>query len=141
MSMDMGYQSDVTPTEAMAMLTSGEGAILVDVRTSEEWSTVGVPDLSALKLEPVFVEWASQPGPVKNPSFVGDVQAQLQQRGADEETHVLFLCRSGARSAAAAQAMAAAGYRNSHNVAGGFEGSPTSGTAGWKDQGLPWKMP
>jgi len=56
---------------------------------------------------------------------------------------LFFICRSGSRSLAAAKAMAAAGYRACHNVAGGFEGPLDDerhrGYAeGWKAAGLPW---
>jgi rhodanese-related sulfurtransferase len=53
------------------------------------------------------------------------------------------LCRSGARSRAAAEAMTALGYQRCYNVADGFEG-PHDGErhrgqlAGWKASGLPW---
>jgi rhodanese-related sulfurtransferase len=63
----------------------------------------------------------------------------------DKEAPLLFLCRSGARSAAAAKAMTAAGYSTCLNVADGFEGpldaQAKRGTAGgWKAAGLPWRQ-
>ncbi|MCB1431460.1 MAG: rhodanese-like domain-containing protein, partial [Alphaproteobacteria bacterium] len=56
---------------------------------------------------------------------------------------ILCICRSGARSAAAASALTAAGYTNAWNVAEGFEGDKDPdghrGTiGGWKAAGLPW---
>jgi len=55
----------------------------------------------------------------------------------------MFLCRSGARSHAAAAAAAQAGYSQSYNVLQGFEGDKdTSGhrnsLGGWRVAGLPW---
>jgi rhodanese-related sulfurtransferase len=55
----------------------------------------------------------------------------------------MLICRSGARSAAAAAALTGAGYRNAWNVAQGFEGDRDDeghrGTVGgWKAVGLPW---
>ena len=65
--------------------------------------------------------------------------------GAKPETALYFICRSGARSLAAAQTAQAAGYRKSFNVADGFEGPPDAsghrGTvAGWKAEGMPWRQ-
>jgi rhodanese-related sulfurtransferase len=76
-----------------------------------------------------------------NPEFVAALSAALP----DKEAPLLFICRSGARSAAAAKAMSAAGYSTCLNVAEGFEGpldgSAKRGTAGgWKAAGLPWRQ-
>jgi rhodanese-related sulfurtransferase len=69
----------------------------------------------------------------------------LQQAGLTPENHIYFLCRSGARSMAAAQAAQAAGYAHVYNIADGFEGPPDGdghrGTvAGWKADQLPWRQ-
>ena len=76
-----------------------------------------------------------------NPDFVTALAGGV----ADKNTPLLFLCRSGARSAAAAKAMTAAGYSTCLNVSDGFEG-PLDGEAkrgssgGWKASGLPWRQ-
>ena len=59
------------------------------------------------------------------------------------ETPLLFICRSGARSRAAAEAMTDVGYRSCYNVAEGFEGQVDAERhrgrkAGWKAADLPW---
>ena len=59
------------------------------------------------------------------------------------DAEFLLICRSGARSAAAASALTAAGYENCWNVAQGFEGDRDGeghrGTVGgWKAVGPPW---
>jgi rhodanese-related sulfurtransferase len=60
------------------------------------------------------------------------------------ERPVLFLCRSGVRSAAAAEAAARAGYAHAYNVTEGFEGPLDAdghrGVSGWKAAGLPWRQ-
>jgi rhodanese-related sulfurtransferase len=129
-----------------ARLGSDPKAVLVDVRTQPEWTFVGVPDLSALGRRPVLVEWQSFPGNQANAAFLAQLQEQLRQLGADHDTELYFICRSGARSLSAAKAAAAAGYRNCHNVAEGFEGPLDPNTrqrgrvAGWKSEGLPWSQ-
>jgi rhodanese-related sulfurtransferase len=67
----------------------------------------------------------------------------LENAGLGREAPLLFMCRSGARSRAAAIAMTARGFKNCYNVASGFEGDADRtrhrGTvSGWKVEGLPW---
>jgi rhodanese-related sulfurtransferase len=59
---------------------------------------------------------------------------------------LIFICRSGARSASAAAAMTEAGHPHCFNVAGGFEGSRDEeghrgNVEGWKVEKLPWSQP
>ena len=133
-----GHAGDVNSQQAMERLKADGSAVLVDVRTEGEWANVGVPDLSSVGGEPLFLQWIEAPTMLPNPAFADDLAAELERRGATAETPVFFLCRSGARSSAAASAMAARGYSQTYNVAGGFEGSPAAGLEGWRDSGLPW---
>lgn len=130
--MGQSYAGDIMPEEAHRVLAENPKALLVDVRTAGEWQHVGVPDLSALGKELLRLSWILQPGQPPNPDFV----AELGRRVADKETPLLFLCRSGGRSRAAAMAMTAAGYKNCYNVAEGFEGAGFPGS-GWRAKGLP----
>jgi rhodanese-related sulfurtransferase len=131
------HAGDLSPAEAMQQLSENPKAVLVDVRTTAEWDNVGVPDLSSIGGKPVFLEWATAPAMAPNPAFADDLATELEARGADRDTPIFFLCRSGARSGAAARAMTALGYTQSYNVAGGFEGSPAQGLPGWRRSGLP----
>ena len=121
--------------EAWRMLNDDPRAVLIDVRTTAEWNFVGVPDLSGLPNELRTVEWTSYPTGAANPGFVEQASA-----GLEPDQPILLLCRSGARSQAGAQALAARGFTNVHNIAPGFEG-PLHGDqhrhGGWKDE-LPW---
>ena len=138
---DESYAGDVTPSEAWEFLESEPAATLVDVRTDAEWSYVGGPDLSSLDKKPILIGWQLFPSMAANPSFVEEVERQ----GVSKEAPILLLCRSGARSKAAAQALTARGYRACYNIADGFEG-PHDGArhrgtvAGWKASGLPWRQ-
>jgi rhodanese-related sulfurtransferase len=139
------YGGDITSTEAWALLKSEPKAQLVDVRTSAEWNFVGVPDLSELGREVVCVEWQSFPTTAVNANFAVQTAEALRRAGAAEQTPVLFLCRSGARSRAAAIAMTRSGYSKAFNVAGGFEGDPDEERHrgmrnGWKAANLPWRQ-
>jgi rhodanese-related sulfurtransferase len=112
----------------------------VDVRTRAEWNFVGKPDLSGLGRQAHFVEWQDFPAGTPDPGFVAKAAAALT---ASKDAPVLFLCRSGGRSRAAAIAMTAAGYSRAYNIAGGFEGDldrdgHRGSKNGWKAAGLPW---
>ncbi|WP_309071761.1 rhodanese-like domain-containing protein, partial [Arthrobacter sp.] len=100
-----GYAGDITPREAVERVS--KGAILVDVRTVEEWQSVGVPDLTDAGTVPLFLEWNRSDGS-RNVSF-------LNQLNGLKGRELLFLCRSGVRSVAAAQSAAAAGH-TAYNV-------------------------
>jgi rhodanese-related sulfurtransferase len=61
----------------------------------------------------------------------------------DKESLVMFICRSGARSHAAAAAAAAAGYTQCYNVLEGFQGDKDARghrdtVGGWRVARLPW---
>ncbi len=116
--------------------------MLVDVRTDAEWRFVGVPDLSSLGREVVFIEWNTTDG-TYNEGFAD----QLKQRvapAADEERPVVFICRSGNRSIGAAGVATEVGITPAYNMLDGFEGhlnaSGHRGETGWRAIGLPWKQ-
>lgn len=138
-----GYAGDISAEEAWRVLSENPEAQLVDVRTSAEWSFVGLPDLAPLGKEPLLSEWQSFPAMNVNGAFVRDVGEALGASRRDAP--VLFLCRSGVRSRAAAIAMTAQGFGHCYNIAGGFEGDPDehghrAQRNGWKVAGLPWRQ-
>jgi rhodanese-related sulfurtransferase len=137
----MTYAGDVSPQEAYAAVTGSEGAdraVLVDVRTKAEWAYVGVPRMPE-GCEPLrTIEWQSFPDGTPNAHFLDELRAA----GVTEGTAVYFLCRSGVRSVAAANAATAAGLGPAYNVLEGFEGPHDAAghrlVGGWKNSGLPW---
>ena len=137
--MSDGYAGDLDPQEAWELLATNPDAVLVDVRTDAEWRFVGVPDTSSLNKGALLVEWNTAAG--RNPDFLDELAAHGVTPGAGP---VLFLCRSGVRSVAAAQAATAAGIAPAYNITEGFEGplddAGHRGGAGWKATGLPWRQ-
>ena len=126
------YQGELMPREAHELLQLAPGARLVDVRTRAEWDWIGrVPGA-------VEIEWNQYPGGMRNPHFVAELRRQV-----DPEALVLFLCRSGVRSVAAATAASDAGYGDCYNILEGFEGDKDAHghrntVGGWRHAGLPW---
>lgn len=125
------YAGSVTPQQAWALHQSG-AAVIVDVRTAEERRFVGhVPDT-------LHVAWATGTSFTRNPRFVRELEAKT-----GKDAVLVLLCRSGNRSAQAAEAAAKAGFTHVFNVSEGFEGDRNEagqrGTQnGWRFHGLPW---
>ena len=133
------YAGDITPEQAWKMLSDDPRAVLVDVRTDAEWRSVGVPDLSGLGREVVFLEWNTSDGR-HNENFVAELRERVPP--GDDGRPVAFLCRSGNRSIGAAEAATEAGITPAYNILDGFEGHPNAqgqrGETGWRAIGLPW---
>lgn len=130
--MRLPYAGALLPREAFEILKAVPGARLVDVRTRAEWDYVGrIPGSAA-------IEWQTYPASQPNPAFLD----QLQQQ-ASKDAVVMFICRSGARSHAAAAAARQSGFEQSYNVLEGFEGDKDAqghrgSLGGWRFAGLPW---
>ncbi len=132
---------DVAPRKVWEELSANPEVQLCDVRTDAEWNFVGVPDFAQLGKQTVLIPWQLYPTMQPNAAFT----EHLRQAGLTESSHIYFICRSGARSRAAAEAARAAGFPHVYNVATGFEGPPDAAghrgtSAGWKAEGLPWRQ-
>jgi rhodanese-related sulfurtransferase len=136
----VSYAGDITPEQAWKLLSESPQAVLVDVRTEAEWRFVGVPDLSSLGRDVVYVEWDTVDG-TRNEDFVAELSKQVPP---GDDRPVVFICRSGNRSIGAAEAATEAGITPAFNVLDGFEGHLDAaghrGATGWRAIGLPWKQ-
>ena len=103
---------EVDPQTGQAMVASG--ATLLDVRHQEEWDAGHAPDAMFLPLDQL-----------------GDRYTELPTDRAN-----VVICRSGARSARAAEALVGAGY-NAVNLAGGMKAWVADGLACVTDDGSP----
>lgn len=125
------FAGSVPPAEAWALVEAGR-ATLVDVRTNEERKFVGhVPGS-------LHVAWATGTALTRNPRFVRELEAKVRKSDV-----VLLICRSGRRSALAAEAATKAGFTSVFSVQEGFEGDlDESGhrgaVNGWRLRGLKW---
>ena len=139
----MSYAGDITPEQAWKLLSDNPDAVLVDVRTDAEWRFVGVPDLSSLGRDVVFLEWNRSNGQ-HNENFLTELQDRIPPAAGGGERPVVFLCRSGNRSIGAAEVATEAGITPAYNVLDGFEGQLDAdghrGGTGWRAIGLPWNQ-
>jgi rhodanese-related sulfurtransferase len=131
---NLPYAGALPPREAYELWQSHPSTVLIDVRTKAEWDYVGrVPGA-------IEIEWNHYPAG-RNPQFAEQLQAAVPDRDAT----VLFLCRSGGRSGAAAAAATQLGYQRAYNILEGFEGdlgpdAHRNTVGGWRHAGLPWKQ-
>ena len=125
------YAGSIAPVDAWTLIQA-ERAVLVDVRSAEERKFVGYVPGS------IHVAWATGTSLTRNPRFLRELEAKVAK-----DAIVLLLCRSGKRSALAAEAAARIGYGTVFNVTEGFEGDLDDqhrrGTVGgWRVRGLKW---
>ena len=102
---------EVDPAGAADHIESG--ALVLDVREPDEY------DEGAL------------PGAIHIPR--GHLEAQIENRIADNAAPIVVYCAGGVRSAFAAKTLAELGYTDVESMEGGF--------GRWKDEGRPWKQP
>jgi rhodanese-related sulfurtransferase len=124
-----------------------EKVMILDVRSPEEYLFVGHPTMAwKIPVAAQTYEWDT----VKNefpmkllPDFIARVS-----KVARPDDAILAMCRSGGRSAIAANLLAQAGYKHVYNIVDGMEGDEVKDAQsvfagqrlrnGWKNSGCPW---
>ena len=132
--------SDISPTDAWAMMQKDPGVCLIDVRSDMEFLMIGHPEGA------VNVPWIDAPSWTVNEQFAANVRKALLGRvtGRDRRAApLLLICRSGNRSHDAAVLLAEEGVGEIYIVRGGFEGPLDDNhhrntVAGWRFENLPW---
>lgn len=138
----------VTAKEACAKWQAEPAKVkIIDVRTPEEFLFVGHPTMAwMIPLAAQLYEWDAERKqfPLKP---LTDFVDRVKQVAAPDDT-LMVMCRSGGRSAMAANALAMAGFTNVYNIVDGMEGDANADsdtvakalplTSGWKNTGCPW---
>ena len=139
----------LTAQEASAFLAQNEDAVLIDIRTRAEVSFVGIA-AEADKNIPYMVmdefwEFDADKGTYKmavNSNFDREVAGFMQELGLSKESPIILMCRSGSRSARAADLLGQLGYKSVYSVVDGFEGDKdpdgVRSVNGWKNSKLAW---
>ena len=127
------FTGTVLPHEAWALFQAGH-AVIVDVRTNEERKFVGYVE------DTIHIPWAMGTALNRNPLFAKELETKV-----GKEKVILLLCRSGKRSAAAANVAFNAGFENIYNIEQGFEGDLNEDNHrgsfnGWRFHHLPWRQ-
>ncbi|MPQ77302.1 rhodanese-like domain-containing protein [Hydrogenovibrio sp. JE_KL2] len=140
-----------SPHEAYEMKKKGgEKVLFIDVRTPAELEFVGVPTDIDKNIPLVYRDFSKYDAKkkrfatVKNKNFVKDVEALAKKHGIGKDGTIIFMCRSGDRSAVAVNMMAKAGYTHAYTLVGGFQGGPNKADhgkrnkVGWMNDNLPF---
>jgi rhodanese-related sulfurtransferase len=141
------------PEAASFVEKNASSVLFLDVRTPAEVALLGMAASADANVpymvEPEFRIWDSAKATFKfenNPDFLAEVRRRMAAKGLGADAAIVLMCRSGDRSAAAANLLAEAGFKNVYSVVDGFEGDlaadgPKAGQRavnGWKNAGLPW---
>ena len=138
----------VTPSQAFAILSENKKSVLIDVRTKEEFSFVGIANATNFDNRMILLPLRFLPNMEENPDFAVTLSESLEKMFSGQEPSnitLLFICRSGARSNEAANYFINLGYKNSYNIISGFEGDLNEENHrgklnGWKAENLPWRQ-
>jgi len=105
-------------------------SVLLDVRTNEEWETIGKPEGEKIGLKTYFLSIQFGKERIFNENFV----QEFKNLAINQDKNILIICRSGARSQFAAELLKKENY-TCINISDGFEGNHEN--VGWKRCGLP----
>jgi len=112
--------------EIKEYLKNNPKCVLLDVRTKEEWDTIGKPNGEKIGLKTYFLE-------IRRDAFFDFVQ-EFKNLNISQDKEVLVICASGERSQITAELLSRENYK-SINISDGFMGSQEG--AGWKKNDLP----
>lgn len=142
----------VTAADAAGMLDD-PGVVLLDIRSRSEVAFVGLPirvDVHIPYMDmPMFPEYDPERRTYAleiNPDFPRVFRTWAEARGLGPDSPIIVMCRSGTRSARAADLLAEMGYARVYTMVDGFEGDraaegPEVGhrvVNGWRNAGLQW---
>lgn len=142
----------VTAAEAAEILAD-PGVVLLDIRSRSEITFVGLPirvDVHIPYMDlPMFPEYDPERRTYAleiNPDFPRVFRTWAEARGLEPDSPIIVMCRSGSRSARAADLLSEMGYDRVYTMVDGFEGDraaqgPEAGHRvlnGWRNAGLPW---
>lgn len=146
-----GAALHVTAAEAQRLLGTYPGqVVLIDIRSHPEVAFVGQPEAVHIHVPylevAVPLQWKADATGLKmqrNPSFVDEVKAALTRLDWPTDSTILLLCRSGVRSAIAADTLIAAGLSHVATIVDGFEGDMSAtgrrDVNGWKNTATAWQ--
>lgn len=129
-----------------------EKTLFVDTRTPSELNYLGAASVMDAHVPLVFMDtsgWNDKKHRYlrkDNKNFVADIDKVLAKKGLNKDDTVILMCRSGKRSAKAANMLAEKGYTRVYSVVDGYEGDKAKEgdnkgkrvVNGWKNSGLPW---
>ena len=161
LAIDAASVPEIKRTQLGLYLTSAEAheaatkekLLFVDVRTRAEVNFLGIPTVADANIPYMEMDnmysWDEKKGVFKlepNSGFMTEIEQRLKQKGLGTNAKIIVMCRSGDRSAKAADLLAKSGYKNVYSVVDGYEGDVAKegdrkgqrAVNGWRNSNLPW---
>ena len=113
----------IKSSEIKKFIESNPETVLLDVRTEDEWNSLGKPDTKNFGIKSYFITIS------QDSNFLESVKQNINKKN-----QVLVMCAAGGRSMIAANLLANEGY-SVLNISDGFSGNKED--PGWKNSGLP----
>ena len=111
-------------------LMAEPSSVLLDVRTNEEWETIGKPEGEKIGIKTYFLSIQFGKERIFNENFI----QEFKNLAINQDKNILIICRSGVRSQFTAELLNKKNY-TCINISDGFEGNQEN--VGWKRCGLP----
>ena len=113
----------IKSSEIKKFIKENPETILLDVRTKDEWDTIGKPITNDLGIETFFITIG------QDQNFIENIKKKINKK-----FQILVMCAAGGRSIVATNLLQKEGYK-AHNITDGFSGNGEG--LGWKNLGLP----
>jgi len=113
----------IKSSDIKKFIKKNPATVLLDVRTVDEWKTIGRPLSNSLGIKTFFITIG------QDSNFLENVKKKI-----NKENQILIMCAAGGRSIIAANLLHNEGYI-AHNISDGFSGNGQD--PGWKNSGLP----
>src|SRR5207244_3072706 len=98
--------TEISPQDAAAKLKSGE-AVIVDVRDKDEWDEGHIPGAMHLSR--------------------GTIELDIEEKVPDTDAMIICHCGGGGGAGLATESLQKMGYKNVHNMDGGFKEGKAAG--------------
>ena len=121
----------IKSSEINNYIKENSNVVLLDVRTENEWNSLGKPNAEDLNSKTYFITVSPDLSnwQIPDPNFVENVKKSI-----NKDKTILVMCAAGGRSMIAANLLKAEGY-SVLNISDGYSGNGQD--PGWKNLGLP----
>lgn len=144
----------MTPAQAYEhMNKQGNSSLFIDVRTRAEVNFLGTPTVADANVPYMelneWYAWNEKKNSFKlevNSDFADSIGKRLAAKQLGKDDTIILICRSGSRSAKAADLLTSLGYTKVYSIVEGYEGDKAKTgnkkgqrvVNGWKNTDLPW---
>jgi len=143
----------LTAQEAYDLRSKDPRSLLIDIRTLAEVNFLGMPTVADANIEYERMDaqgrFNQKKGSISlspNLEFTQEVARLVEELGLSKDSPIILMCRSGKRSAQAANELTLDGFTRVYTITDGYEGDIAKdgqqagqrAINGWKNSNLPW---